>query len=307
MIREVVLVSPRGHCAGVVRAIASVERALTTFGPPVFVRRAIVHNSHVVARFAAAGAIFVKELDEVPEGAVVVFSAHGVAPSVRERANEKHLRVVDATCPLVAKIHREVLRYRSEGRSVVLVGRSGHDEVIGTLGQAPGVRLVENASDVAGLRIANPQLVACVTQTTLGPADVEPIIDQLRERFPALSQPAAPDICYATRNRQAALAWLADNVDVVLVIGDKASSNSQRLVEAARAKGAPAHLIGSLADLQESWLTGACAVGVTSGASTPDDVVQDVVAYFRDLGAVVREERALEEAVTFALPHEVAV
>ena len=305
MIRQVVLASPRGHCAGVVRAIAKVERALATFGPPVFVRHAIVHNAHVVARLASAGAMFVDDLDDVPEGANVVFSAHGVPLSVREQANARHLRILDATCPLVAKIHREVRRYRDEGRSVVLIGRSGHDEVVGTLGQASGVRLVENSREVAGVRVPDPQLVACVTQTTLIPADVEPVIERLRERFPSLAQPVASDICYATRNRQAALARVCQNVDAVLVIGDEASSNSQRLIEAAMSSGTPAHLIGSATDIQESWLTDASVIGVTAGASTPEEVVQDVVAHLRELGAAVREEMLLEETVTFALPREV--
>lgn len=304
MIQRVVLVSPRGFCAGVVRAIAAVERALAMFGPPVYVRRAIVHNAHVVARLAAAGAIFVDELDEVPTKAVVVLSAHGVPAVVYEQATARDLHVVDATCPLVAKVHREVKRFSGLGYDVLLIGQAGHDEVIGTLGQTPGVQLVEQISDISSLRVADPCRVACVTQTTLSPQHVTPVIDTLRERFPQLAAPAAADICYATRNRQSAVVWLARNVDVVLVVGDQTSSNSRRLRETATATGTPAHLIGGVAELQDHWLEGADVVGVSAGASTPEGVVAEVVDYLRREGAVLQEHVFLGERVSFALPRE---
>jgi 4-hydroxy-3-methylbut-2-enyl diphosphate reductase len=304
-IERVILVSPRGFCAGVVRAVATVERALAIFPAPVYVRRAIVHNAHVVARLAAAGAVFVDELDEVPRGAVVVFGAHGVAASVAEQAWARDLHVVDATCPLVAKVHREVRRSRRRGYDVVLIGHAGHDEVVGTLGQASGVQLVENVTDVARVRAACPDRVACVTQTTLRPQEVAPVIDAMRQRFPALIQPATEDICYATRNRQAAIEWLARQVDVVLVIGDPTSSNSRRLCEAASAVGCAAYLVGTAAELEDSWLVHASVVGVSAGASTPDHLVSEVVESLCRGGAAVQERAFLEERVAFRLPEEV--
>lgn len=306
MAERVVLVSPRGFCAGVVRAVATIERALTSFPPPVYVRRAIVHNSHVVARLAAAGATFVEEIDDVPRGAVVVFSAHGVAASVRDQARRRDLQVIDATCPLVAKVHQEVRRFSSLGFDVLLIGHAGHDEVVGTLGQVPGTQLVENVSDVAGLRVAHPERVACVTQTTLSPQDVAPVVDQLRQRFPGLVQPAAIDICFATRNRQAAIIWLARNVDVVLVLGDRTSSNCRRLREVANGTGTPAYLIGSLDELQDRWLRDAKVVGVSAGASTPEDIVAEVVGHLCRQGAVLQQEVFLDERVFFDLPRELA-
>jgi 4-hydroxy-3-methylbut-2-enyl diphosphate reductase len=301
---RVVLVSPRGFCGGVVRAIATVERALAIFPPPVYVRRAIVHNAHVVARLAAAGAVFVEELDQVPKGAVVVFSAHGVPTAVRDQARARDLRVVDATCPLVAKVHREVRRFSDLGFDVVLIGHAGHDEVVGTLGQAPRVRLVEDVSDVARLDVRDPDKVACVTQTTLSPQDVALAMDLLQQRFPTLAPPA--DICYATRNRQAAISWLAQNVDVVVVVGDPMSSNSRHLRETAEAAGTPAFLIGSVAELQETWLADARTVGVSAGASTPEDLVAEVVDHLCREGAVLQHELFLEERVSFGLPPDLA-
>lgn len=306
MIQRVILVSPRGFCAGVVRAIGTVERALAIFGSPVYVRRAIVHNAHVVARLASAGARFVDDLEDVPRGAVVVFSAHGVTASVREQARLRRLRVVDATCPLVVKVHREVNRFTELGFDVLLIGQAGHDEVVGTLGQAPGVRLVEAVSDASCLLVADPDRVACVSQTTLSPDDVEPVIDQLRERFPSLAQLAAKDICYATRNRQAAIQWLAKQVDVVLVVGDPSSSNSRHLRDVASATGTSAYLIGSAVELQDSWLGDADVVGVSAGASTPDEIVGEVVNHLCRRGAVLQEGVFLEEHVSFRLPRQVA-
>lgn len=299
---RVVVVSPRGFCAGVVRAIATVERALAIFGRPVYVRRAIVHNAHVVERLAAAGAVFVDELDEVPRGAIVVLSAHGVAASVREQARARELRVVDATCPLVAKVHHEVKRFSDRGFDVLLIGQAGHDEVVGTLGQAPGVQLVENVEDVASLCVVDPDRVACVTQTTLSADAVDPVIEKLRGRFPQLVQPSAADICYATRNRQAAVTWLARNVDVVLIVGDRTSANSRRLCEAVQATGTPAYLVGEVADVQDEWLDATSVVGVSAGASTPEDVVAQVVKHVGRDGAVVQHEVFLDERVSFSLP-----
>jgi 4-hydroxy-3-methylbut-2-en-1-yl diphosphate reductase len=305
MVDRVVLVSPRGFCAGVVRAIATVERALAALPPPVYVRRAIVHNAHVVSRLAAAGAVFVDELDEVPRGAVVVFSAHGVPASVRAQASARDLRVVDATCPLVAKVHREVKRFSKLGFDVFLIGHAGHDEVVGTLGQAQDVRLVEHVDDVSRLPVTDPDKVACVTQTTLSPRDVAPVMDELRQRFPNLSEPLAADICYATRNRQAAVTWLARNVDVVLVVGDAASSNSRHLREAASESGTPAYLIGSELDLRDDWLANAKVVGVSAGASTPEDVVAGVVDRLCRDGAVLSQEAFVDERISFSLPREI--
>jgi 4-hydroxy-3-methylbut-2-enyl diphosphate reductase len=307
VIERVVVVSPRGFCAGVVRAIAIVERALAIFPPPVYVRRAIVHNEHVVARLAIAGARFVDELDEVPRGSVVVLSAHGVAPSVRAQARARDLRVVDATCPLVAKVHREVRRFSQLGFAVLLIGDAGHDEVVGTLGQSSSVRLVELDSDVSRLSVANADRVACVTQTTLSPQDAAPVVDQLRLRFPTLAEPRAADICFATRNRQAAVAWLALNADVVLVVGDRASSNSRRLREAASATGKPAYLIDSVAEIEDPWLADATVVGVSAGASTPEHLVTEVVDHFRRGGASVQHEVFLDELVSFGLPPDIGL
>jgi 4-hydroxy-3-methylbut-2-en-1-yl diphosphate reductase len=306
MIERVVLVSPRGFCAGVVRAIAAVERALALFDPPVHVRHAIVHNADVVRRLAAAGAVFVDDLDQVPPGGVVVLGAHGVAASVREEADRRGLLVVDATCPLVAKVHREVRKYRRRGFDVVLVGHAGHDEVIGTLGQTDRIQLVEDVADAARVRVRRPDRVACVTQTTLRPQDVLPVVAELRRRFPSLVRPAVDDVCYATRNRQTAVEWLARSVDVVLIVGDPASSNSHRLCEAAAGTGTSAHLISRAADLQEDWLVGARVVGVSAGASTPEEVVAGVVDELRRSGAIVEEVSLLEEHVTFRLPTAIA-
>jgi 4-hydroxy-3-methylbut-2-en-1-yl diphosphate reductase len=306
VIQRVVVVSPRGFCAGVVRAIATVERALAIFPPPVFVRRAIVHNASVVARLASAGAIFVEELDAVPTGSVVVLSAHGVSPSVYEQARARGIRLIDATCPLVAKVHREVRRFRKKGFEVILIGDAGHEEVVGTLAQAPGVRLVDPGADVSQLAVADPARIACVMQTTLSPQEALPVVDRLRQRFPTLAEPMAADVCFATRNRQLAVAWLAENSDVVLVIGDPTSSNSRRLRETARATGTPAYLIGGVAELRDGWLAGASVVGISAGASTPEDLVDSVVDRFRRDGAAVEYAVHLDEHLSFRLPAEVA-
>ena len=297
---RVLLVSPRGFCAGVDRAIATVERALAVHRS-VYVRRAIVHNARVTARLAAMGALFVDELNEVPIGAVVVLGAHGVPAAVYEQARARRLRVVDATCPLISKVHREVRSFHDLGYDVVLIGHAGHDEVVGTLGQVPGVHLVERASDVDALTVRDPERVACVTQTTLSPSDIAPLLAQMRRRFPRLVQPLTSDICYATRNRQAAATWLAANADVVLVVGDRSSSNTQRLAEAVIRAGKPAHLLPGVAELDDRWLN--CAViGVCAGASTPVDAVDEVVDYLSEMGATREEIVMVKEATRFPLP-----
>jgi 4-hydroxy-3-methylbut-2-en-1-yl diphosphate reductase len=306
VIERVVLVSPRGFCAGVIRAVATVERAIAMFPPPVYVRRAVVHNADVVHRLAAAGAVFVEHLDEVPRGAVVVLGAHGVAASVRHQAAKRGLHVVDATCPLVGKVHREVRRYLARGFDVLLVGHAGHDEVVGILGESDSIQLVEDVPAASRVNVWRSDRVACVTQTTLRPQDVQPVLAELTRRFPHLTQPAADDICYATHNRQAAAEWLARAVDLVLIVGDPASSNSHRLVEAATAIGTRAYLISRSAEICDAWLTDARVVGVSAGASTPDDLVAGVVEQFREAGAVVENVPVLEERVTFRLPSAVA-
>ncbi|MER3403755.1 MAG: 4-hydroxy-3-methylbut-2-enyl diphosphate reductase [Chloroflexota bacterium] len=303
MVDRVVLVAPRGFCAGVVRAVDIVERALVVYGAPVYVRRPIVHNSHVVARLAAKGAIFVQEIDEVPPGAIVVFSAHGVAPSVRQAAAARGLDILDATCPLVAKVHREVRCYLQKGYEVVLIGHADHDEVVGTLGQAPGrIHLVERPEDVNRLGIANFQRVACVTQTTLSPEEVAPIMEALGRRFPGLVQPPTEDICFATRNRQEAVRWLAQQVEIVLVLGDTSSSNAQRLREVALRTGTSAYLIGRITEFDPAVLRHARLVGLTAAASTPEEVVHEAVAHFRAEGAVVEEVTLQVEHTWFPLP-----
>lgn len=307
MIERVILVSPRGFCAGVVRAIATVEHALASFPPPIYVRHAIVHNGDVVDRLRAAGAVFIEDLDEAPPGSVVILGAHGVAATVRDQASARHLRVIDATCPLVAKVHREARRYRARGFDVLLVGHAGHDEVVGTLGQCEGIQLVEDVRAAADVRVRRPDQVACLTQTTLRPQDVRPVVAELRRRFSDLAEPAGMDICYATRNRQAAVEWLAGAVDVVLVVGDPASSNSHRLCEAAEAVGTRAYLVSRAAAIREEWLEHARVVGVSAGASTPQELIAGVVKHFRDAGAAVDDIELLEERTTFELPSFAAV
>jgi 4-hydroxy-3-methylbut-2-en-1-yl diphosphate reductase len=300
-VRRVLLVSPRGFCAGVVRAIDTVERALEHYGPPVYVRRAIVHNHYVVADLARRGAVFVDELAEVPPDAVVVLSAHGVSRRVEQQAVELGLRAIDATCPLVAKVHREVERFVAEGYQVVLIGHAGHDEVAGTLGRADGVRLVSTVADVERLEVRDRDRVACVTQTTLVPGEVDRVVAALRARFPRLVLPPSEDVCYATRNRQGAARWLAERSDVVLVLGDRTSSNAQRLREVASARR-PAFLLDSIAALDPGWLSGAETIGITAAASTPDLLVQAAAAYFVERGATLVDELLEVEPAFFPTP-----
>jgi len=302
--RTLFLAAPRGFCAGVDRAIDIVEMALQIYGAPVYVRHEIVHNRHVVEGLRRKGAVFVDQLTDVPKGAVVIFSAHGVSPEVRREAKERGLRTLDATCPLVTKVHLEALRYAKDGYSIVLIGHRGHVEVEGTMGEAPeAIVLVESVADVENLTLPDPERVAYISQTTLSVDDVRAIVEALRRRFPAVREPAKADICYATQNRQDAVKELARRCRIVLVVGAPTSSNANRLVEVAAAMGARAHLIESPEDIDPTWLTG--DVGVTAGASTPEEVVLACVKRVSALGDYrVEEFRLLQERVMFPLPGE---
>jgi 4-hydroxy-3-methylbut-2-en-1-yl diphosphate reductase len=303
--RRVVLAAPRSFCAGVDRAVEIVERALARFGAPVYVRRQIVHNRHVVEELERRGAVFVDELDDVPDGATVVFSAHGVSPAVRARADGRGLKVIDATCPLVAKVHAEARRFARQGYRLVLIGHAGHDETEGTLGEVPGIALVEDEDDVAAITVDDPDRVAYLTQTTLALDEVSGVVAALRARFPALAGQAAEDVCYATQNRQDAVRALARDCDAVLVAGSANSSNSNRLVEVAERAGCRARLVDDESDLDLAWLAGAGTVGISAGASTPNAVVDRLVAALAALGPVdVTERRVTDEALRFALPKE---
>jgi 4-hydroxy-3-methylbut-2-enyl diphosphate reductase len=302
---EVLLVEPRGFCAGVERAIDIVDLCLARFGAPLYVRREIVHNRAVVDRFRERGVVFVEELDEVPSDSVVVFSAHGVSPAVFDQARERGLEVIDATCPLVTKVHLEVRRDVSKGGTVVLIGHAGHDEVLGTMGQAPErTVLVQTEADVAGLDFPEAEPLSYVTQTTLSVDETKDIIDALRARFPWIEGPAKDDICYATQNRQDAVKHLVghDGIDLLLVVGSQNSSNSKRLVEVARDAGVAGYLIDGAAELERSWLEGVERVGVTAGASAPEDLVEELVAALEAAGGVRRDSVVAREDVTFALP-----
>ena len=298
------LAAPRGYCAGVDRAVQTVERALELHGAPVYVRKEIVHNKHVVEQLRERGAVFVESETEIPEGAVAVFSAHGVAPSVHANAATRGLRTIDATCPLVTKVHVEAKKFAAEGYTIVLVGHAGHEEVEGTMGEAPEhIVLIENEADVDRLEVDDPTKVAYISQTTLSVDETQAIIDRLRERFPAIVGPRTDDICYATTNRQAAVKQMASQCDLVLVIGSRNSSNSNRLVEVAREHGSDSYLIDNESEVREEWLDGKRVVGITSGASAPEELVQRLVAFFRDRGTEdVRELEVVQEDVRFMLP-----
>jgi len=306
MVRRLLLASPRGYCAGVERAVETVERALALHGPPVYVRRQIVHNAHVVRDLEARGAVFVRSEAEAPEGAVLVLSAHGVAPAVLDRAAQRRLRTIDATCPLVTKVHAEVRRWAAEGRTIVLVGHVGHDEVEGTQGEAPGaIVVVETIDDAEQVVVPDPSRVAYATQTTLSVDDTADIVSVLRRRFPLIAGPSRDDICYATTNRQQAVKRLALEVDLLLVIGSANSSNSNRLVEVAHAAGVEAHLIEDETEIDERWLAGRDVVGLTSGASAPEALVERVCDWFRTRGVdEVAEMPHVVENVFFRLPAE---
>jgi 4-hydroxy-3-methylbut-2-en-1-yl diphosphate reductase len=305
--KRVLLAAPRGYCAGVDRAVETVEKALDLHGAPVYVRKEIVHNKHVVEELAKRGAIFVEEETEVPEGELVVFSAHGVAPAVHENAAARRLRTIDATCPLVTKVHVEARRFAADGYTIVMVGHAGHEEVEGTMGEAPGsIVLVQTAEEVADLELPDPERVALITQTTLSVDETTEIIAALRAKFPAIVSPKSDDICYATTNRQIAVKQLARECELVLVIGSTNSSNSNRLVEVAREHGAASHLIDNHTQVQEEWLQGVETVGITSGASAPEELVERLIELFRERGADdVSELRTVHEDVRFMLPKEI--
>jgi len=307
VVRRLLLASPRGYCAGVERAVETVERALELQGSPVYVRRQIVHNAHVVRDLERRGAIFVESEEDVPEGAALVLSAHGVAPAVHERAAQRGLRTVDATCPLVAKVHAEARRYAAEGYTILLIGHEGHEEVEGTLGEAPEATVLVQTVDAAErVRIPDPARVAYVTQTTLSVDETAEIVATLRRRFPEIEGPQAGDICYATTNRQRAVKELAVEIDLLLVIGSQNSSNSKRLVETGRAAGVEAHLIEDEAAIDERWLEGAETVGITSGASAPEHLVRRVCDWFRARGVEeIVSAGAVFEDVFFRLPVEI--
>jgi 4-hydroxy-3-methylbut-2-enyl diphosphate reductase len=301
---KIILANPRGFCAGVNMAIESLERALELFGPPLYVYHEIVHNKYVVERFRRSGAVFVESLDEVPEGAPLLYSAHGVSPQVREQARRRKLRAIDATCPLVTKVHLEAIKFAREGYTIVLIGHEGHDEVIGTMGEAPErMVLVETPDDVDALEIPDPSKIAYLTQTTLSVDDANLVIDALRARFPQIANPPKDDICYATQNRQEAVRELARRADVALVLGSQNSSNSRRLAEIALSLGPPAYLIDGVAEIRPEWFEGVETVLITAGASAPEDVVRECVDYLQaTYGATIEEEYVREENVHFPLP-----
>jgi 4-hydroxy-3-methylbut-2-en-1-yl diphosphate reductase len=305
---KLLLASPRGYCAGVDRAVQTVEHALDLYGAPVYVRKEIVHNKHVVEQLRQRGAIFVDELDDsIPEGAVTVFSAHGVAPTVHEDAERRQLRTIDATCPLVTKVHREAVKFAAEGYTIILIGHGGHEEVEGTMGEAPeNIVLVESEEDVDNLQVDDPDRLAYISQTTLSVDETRTIINRLRERFPSIVGPRTDDICYATTNRQAAVKQMADACDLVLVIGSRNSSNSNRLVEVAREHGAASHLIDHEGQVEEEWLDGARIVGISSGASAPEELVQRLIEFFKARGTKTIEEfQVVREDVRFMLPKKI--
>ena len=306
-VEKVLLAAPRGYCAGVDRAVQTVERALEIHGPPVYVRKEIVHNKHVVEGLRESGAIFVESESEIPSGAVAVFSAHGVAPSVHANARARELRTIDATCPLVTKVHVEATRFAQDGYTIVLIGHEGHEEVEGTMGEAPErIVLVQSEQDVDELKVEDPERIAYVTQTTLSVDETGAIITRLKERFPSLIGPRTDDICYATTNRQTAVKQLAGSCDLMLVIGSRNSSNSVRLVEVARDFGTDAHLIDSASEVREEWLEGKRVVGISSGASAPENLVSELVDFFRARGVRdISEVDAVHEDVRFMLPKQI--
>jgi 4-hydroxy-3-methylbut-2-enyl diphosphate reductase len=305
---KLLLAAPRGYCAGVDRAVQTVERALELHGAPVYVRKEIVHNKHVVETLRERGAVFVDELeDSIPEGAITVFSAHGVSPAVHADAERRNLITIDATCPLVTKVHREALKFAAEGYTIVLIGHAGHEEVEGTMGEAPdNIVLIESEADVDTLEVEDERKLAYISQTTLAVDETRTIIARLRERFPHITGPRTDDICYATTNRQAAVRQMAQQCDLVLVIGSKNSSNSNRLVDVARDLGTASHLIDGADQVQEEWLQGARVVGISSGASAPEELVTALVDFFRARGTTdVAEFEVLREDVRFMLPKQI--
>jgi 4-hydroxy-3-methylbut-2-enyl diphosphate reductase len=303
---KVLLASPRGFCAGVNMAIESLDLALASLEPPIYVYHEIVHNKYVVEHFRGRGVTFVDDLADVPIGSTLLFSAHGVSPEIRRIARERNLGAIDATCPLVTKVHLEAIKYAKAGYTILLIGHEGHDEVIGTMGEAPeAIVLVETPGDVASLEVADEHKVAYLTQTTLSVDDANRIIDRLKARFPYIAAPPKDDICYATQNRQEAVSLLADEADLVIVLGSQNSSNSQRLAELARERGVPAHLIDGPADLRPEWFDGVKTVLVTAGASAPEQVVEECLEWLRDrFGATIELRSIRQESVSFPLPRE---
>ncbi|MGD7788348.1 4-hydroxy-3-methylbut-2-enyl diphosphate reductase [Propionibacteriaceae bacterium Y1700] len=305
--KQVVVAAPRGYCAGVDRAVITVEKALDAYGPPVYVRKQIVHNKHVVENLAARGAIFVEELSEVPEGETVVFSAHGVSPAVRHEATDRQLKTIDATCPLVTKVHHEAKRFARDDLEILLIGHAGHEEVEGTAGEAPdNITLVQSPDEVAAVEVKDPSKVAWLSQTTLSVDETMATVNALREKFPQLMDPPSDDICYATQNRQSAVKQIAAHSDLVIVVGSANSSNSVRLVEVALDAGAKAsYRVDNASEIDEAWLDGADRIGITSGASVPDDLVQGVLEFLYERGyPMATEETLTEENLVFALPPE---
>jgi 4-hydroxy-3-methylbut-2-en-1-yl diphosphate reductase len=310
---QIILANPRGFCAGVDRAIGIVERALDLFGAPIYVRHEVVHNKYVVEQLRNKGAVFVEELHQVPDNATVIFSAHGVAKAVREEAARRQLKVFDAICPLVTKVHMEVERYQEEGRECILIGHAGHPEVEGTIGQyrrndgMGGMYLVESVDDVARLQVKNPEFLAYVTQTTLSMDDTAQVINALKNHFPKITGPRKDDICYATQNRQDAMKNLVNQCDLILVVGSRTSSNSTRLKEIAEKHGLPAYLIDNADEILREWLDGKQSIGLTAGASAPEILVEQVIARLKEWGAVeAKENDGIQENVTFSLPRELA-
>ena len=301
---KIILANPRGFCAGVNMAIECLERALDFFGPPVYVYHEIVHNKYVVDRFKGRGTVFVESLDEVPERSPLLYSAHGVSPQIREQARSRRLLAIDATCPLVTKVHLEAIKYAREGYTIVLIGHEGHDEVIGTMGEAPEqMVLVETAEDVQQLNVTDPRKVAYLTQTTLSVDDANIVITALHAKFPHIANPPKDDICYATQNRQEAVRELAARADLVLVLGSQNSSNSRRLAEIAASMGIPAHLVDGVSEIEKSWFEQVESVLITAGASAPEDVVQECIDYLvTNHGATIEEAFVREENVHFPLP-----
>ena len=305
--KRVLLAKPRGYCAGVDRAVETVEKAIELYGPPIYVRKQIVHNKHVVTTLEEKGAIFVEENDEVPPGSIVIFSAHGVAPEVHEQARDRQLKAIDATCPLVTKVHAEARRFAASDYDIVLIGHEGHEEVIGTTGEAPeNIKLVEGPDSVDQVEVRDPEKVVWLSQTTLSVDETLQTVDSLREKFPALQSPPSDDICYATQNRQQVIKEIADECDVMIVVGSTNSSNSVRLVEVALQSGAKSgYLVDYATEIDDAWLVDAETIGVTSGASVPDNLVQDVLAYLSGHGFDdVREIESVKEKLTFSLPRE---
>lgn len=307
-VRKVIIAQPRGFCAGVEMAVATVERALRRYGPPVYVFHEIVHNRHVVQDLSRRGVCFVQSLEDVPRGAKLVFSAHGVSPVARQKARERQVEtIIDATCPLVDKVHREVRRFAAQGYWVILVGHETHDEIVGTSGEAPDrVRIVGSVEEAKTVQISDAEKVVVLTQTTLSVDDTKEIINALRERFPRMVMPSKEDICYATQNRQDAVKELVKYVDLLLVIGSANSENSNQLCKVARSRGVPAYLINSYHEIDPAWLEGVKRLGITSGASVPDKLVQETAAYFAEHGAEISTVGFVEENIHFALPVEVA-